>query len=160
MITSGAKSWEICLILDPGCVCQTVVITLENGALEQSSKQGIYQRAGKVNGKTSWISPNNNNAIWYDTDESGSIYNDWIIGSLGDLGGNSGGIASTGNQGMSSCPYNVSMDAWKYSNNGWIVADANDVSVECLTGNDKGNPEDKGCRKLYSVSSQQFSKNN
>ena len=58
------------------------------------------------------------------------------------------------------CPYNVSMDAWKYSNNGWTIADANDVSIECLTGNDKGKSEDEGCRKLYSVSSQQFSKNN
>ena len=47
-----------------------------------------------------------------------------------------------------------------YSNNGWTIADANDVSIECLTGNDKGKSEDKGCRKLYSVSSQQFSKNN
>ena len=44
MITSGAKSVKICLILDPGCVCQTIVITLKNGALaQQSLKQGIYQ---------------------------------------------------------------------------------------------------------------------
>ena len=150
----------VCLILNLGCECQTIVISLKNSALAAQSKgQGIYQRAEKVNGKTSWISSNNISAIWYDTDESGTISDDWIIGNLGDLGGNGGGIASTGNQGMSSCPYNVSMDAWKYSNNGWIIADANDVSVECLTGNDKGNPEDEGCRKLYSVSSQQFSKN-
>ena len=136
MITSGAKSVKICLILDPGCVCQTIVINLINGALaQQSSKQGIYQRAEKVNGKTSWISPNNINAIWFDTDKFGTIYDDWIIGSLGKLGGNFGGIASTGNQGMSSCPYNVSMDAWKYLSNShqWIIADANDVSIECLT---------------------------
>ena len=136
MITSGAKSVKICLILGPGCVCQTIVITLKNGALAQSSRQGVYQRAEKVNGKTSWISSNNINAIWYDTDAYGSISDDWIIGSLGGLGGNSGGIASTGNQGMSSCPYNVSMDAWKYSNSGWIIAGANDVSIECLSGNE------------------------
>ena len=141
MITSGAKSVKICLILDPSCVCQTIVVTLKNGALVQSSKQGIYQRAEKVNGKASWISSNGNpsnniNAIWYDTDAYGSISDDWIIGSLGGLGGNSGGIASTGNQGMSSCPYNVSMDAWKYSNSGWIIAGANDVSIECLSGNE------------------------
>jgi len=118
-----------------GCVCQTIVITLKNGALAQSSRQGIYQRAEIVNGKTSWISPNNINAIWFDTDKFGTIYDDWIIGSLGKLGGNFGGIASTGNQGMSSCPYNVSMDAWKYLSNShqWIIADANDVSIECLT---------------------------
>ena len=153
MITSGAKSWEICLILDPGCVCQTIVITLKNGAQQAQSKQGIYQRAEKVNGKTSWISSNNINAIWYDTDESGTISDDWIIGKLDGIGGNAGGIASTGNQGMSSCPYDVSKDAWKYySDSGWIIADANDVSIECLTDNDKDESEDKGWRKLHSVS--------
>ena len=146
------KSLKICLILDPSCVCQTIVVTLKNGALAQSSRQGIYQKAEKVNGKTSWISSNNINAIWYDTDAYGSISDDWIIGSLGELGGNSGGLASTGNQGMSSCPYNISMDAWKYAipNNGWTIADANDVSIECLT---KGESEDEGYRKLHSVSS-------
>ena len=128
------KSVKICLILDPGCVCQTIVVTLKNGALAQSSRQGIYQKAEKVNGKTSWISSNNINAIWY-ADAYGSISDDWIIGSLSGLGGNSGKIASTGNHGMSSCPYNVSMDAWKYKkNNGWIIADANDVTTECLAG--------------------------
>ena len=136
MITSGAKSVKICLILNPGCVCQTIVITLKNGALAQSPKQGIYQRAEKVNGKTSWISSNNINAIWYDTDESGTISDDWIIGSVAGLGGNYGIIASTGNQGMSSCPYNISMDAWMYAYLGWIIADANDVIIECLSGNE------------------------
>ena len=119
----------------PGCVCQTIVITLKNGALaQQSLKQGIYQRAEKVNGKTSWIS--SNMAIWYGTDEYGTVFDDWMIGPLGELGGNTGGLASTGNQGMSSCPYDVSMDAWKYAipNNGWTIADANDVSIQCLSG--------------------------
>ena len=94
--------------------------------------QGIYQRAGKVNGKTSWISTTNNNALWY-----GALpANDWMIGSLDDLGSNFAGISSRENQGISSCPYNVPNDAWMYSNNGWKIADANDVSIKCLTGND------------------------
>ena len=76
MITSGAKSMNFCLILDPGCVCQTIVITLKNGALAQSSRQGIYQRAEKVNGKTSWIS-SSNSALWYNPPP-----NDWMIGSI------------------------------------------------------------------------------
>ena len=59
-----------------------------------------------------------------------------MIGFVDDLGTNGGGIASTGNQGISSCPYNVPNDAWQYSNNGWNIADANDVSIECLAGND------------------------
>ena len=113
-----------------GCECQTIVISLKNGALTQSSKQGIYQRAGKVNGKTSWIS-SRNTALWYDAPSD-----DWMIGSMDYLGSGNGGIASTGAQGRSSCPYNVSNDAWKYTgNDAWIIADANDVSIECLTGN-------------------------
>ena len=69
---------KICLILDPGCVCQTIVVTLKNGALaEQPKRQGIYQKAERVNGKTSWIS--SNMAIWYDTDEYGTVFDDWII---------------------------------------------------------------------------------
>ena len=120
-----------CLILNLGCECQTIVVSLKNGALlHQSSMQGIYQRAGKFNGKTSWISSSNNLALWYV-----AAAKDWIIGSVDDLGANYGGITSTGFQGRSSCPYNVPNDAWQYANNGWVIADANDVSIECLTGN-------------------------
>ena len=95
-------------------------------------KQGNYQRAGKVNGKTSWIS-SSNTALWYN-----AASDDWMIGSVDILGMNIGGISSTGSQGISSCPYNVPNDAWEYANfeiGSWIIADANDVSIECLTGN-------------------------
>ena len=120
------------LILNLVCECQTISISLKNDALlHHSSEQGIYQRAGKVNGKTSWISTNNNNALWYDP-----AGEDWLIGSVDDLGTSLGGISSNGAQGRSSCPYNVPNDAWEYvDDNGWIIADANDVSIECLTGN-------------------------
>ena len=123
-----------CLILNLGCECQTIVVTLKNGALlHQSSKQGIYQRSGKVNGKTSWIS-SSSTVLWYNPGPN----NNWVIGSVGNLGTNIGHIASTGAQGRSSCPYNVPNDAWEYANHdigSWIIADANDVSIECLTGN-------------------------
>ena len=119
-----------CLILNLGCECQTIVISLKNGALHQSHRQGIYQRAGKVNGKTIWIS-SVNTALWYNVGSD-----DWMIGSVDNLGSDTGGIASTGNQGISSCPYNVANDVWQYLNDGWIIADANDVSIECLAGND------------------------
>ena len=94
--------------------------------------QGIYQRAGKVNGKTSWISSNNNTALWYN-----AASDDWMIGSLGDLGTSYGGISSTAHQGRSSCPpYKLPQDAWQYGgNDGWIIAYADDVSIECLAGN-------------------------
>ena len=123
-----------CLILNLGCECQTIVISLKNDALlHQSSEQGIYQRAGKVNGKTSWIS-SSNTALWYNPASS-----DWKIASVDYLGTGTGGISSTGAQGRSSCPYNVPNDAWEYVNmdiGSWINVDANDVSIECLKGND------------------------
>ena len=120
-----------CLIINLGCECQTIVISLKNGALlHQSSREGIYQRAGKVNGKTSWIS-SSNTALWYNP-----ASDDWMIGSVENLGTDTGSIASTGDQGRSSCPYNVPNDAWQYGLDGsWNIADANDVSIECLTGN-------------------------
>ena len=120
-----------CLILNIGCECQTIVISLKNGALlHQYIAQGIYQRAGKVDGKTSWIS-SSNLALWYN-----AATDDWIIAPVDYLGTNIGGISSTGNQGKSSCPYSVPNDAWMYSDvDSWIIADANDVSIECLTGN-------------------------
>jgi hypothetical protein len=121
-------SW---LTINLGCECQTIVVSLNNGALlHQSPKQGIYQKAGKINGKTSWIS-SSNTALWYNP---ASI--EWSIGLVDDLGTVTGGISSTGAQGRSSCPYNVPNDAWKYARGGsWISADANDVSIECLSGN-------------------------
>ena len=82
-----------------------------------------------MNGKTSWISTSNNAALWYNV-----AAGDWLIGFVDNLGTSDGGIASTGNQGISSCPYNVPNDAWDYWNDGWIITNANDVSVECLTG--------------------------
>ena len=117
--------------LNLGCECQTIVISLKNDALVyQSHRQGIYQRAGKVDGKTSWIS-SSNHALWYN-----AAGDDWLIAYADNLGTSTGGISSTGDQGISSCPYNVPNEyPWEYSNNGWIVADANDVSIECLTGN-------------------------
>ena len=119
-----------CLILNLGCECQTIVISLKNDALSyQSSEQGIYQRAEKVNGKTSWKS-SSYAALWYNPPSE-----DWLIGNLDNLGASSGYIASNGNQGISSCPYNVTNDVWQYLNDGWIIADANDVIIECLTGN-------------------------
>ena len=113
-----------------GCDCQTIIISFENDVLlQQQSKQGIYQRVGKVNGKTSWIS-SSGHALWYTLE-----YSYWIIGN--DLGTTYGGIASLNDQGISSCPYSVPNDEWKYWNtNDWIIADANDVSIECLAGND------------------------
>ena len=123
----------VCLILNLGCECQAIVISLKNNASAAlSSIQGIYQRTGKVNGKTTWMSSSNNNALWYN-----AANNDWLIGSVDNLGTSIGGVASNGNQGKSSCPYSVPNDAWMYAANGaFIIADPTDVSIECLAGND------------------------
>ena len=123
------------MIINLGCACQTIVITLKNDVfLNQPIYNGtIYQRAGKVNGKTNWISTSNNYALWYTANAN------WMIGDVALLGSSIGGILSFGYQGRSSCPYNVSTNAWMYAgnyqNDGWIIADANDVIIECLTGN-------------------------
>ena len=121
------------LKLNLGCECQTIVISLKNDALlHQSSMKGIYQRAAKVNGKTSWISTSNN-ALWY------NARHEWLIGPVDYLGTDTCSIESTGAQGRSSCPYNVPNDAWMYWNidiGSWINADANDVNIECLAGID------------------------
>ena len=104
---------------------------MKNGALlHQYIAQGIYQRAGKVDGKTSWIS--SSNTLWFD-----ALSGDWMIGLLNNLGAILYTILYTkGAQGRSSCPYTVPNDAWMYWNDGsWIIADANDVSIECLKGN-------------------------
>ena len=126
-----------CLILNLGCECQTIVISLKNDALlHQWQRQGIYQRAGKVDGKTSWIKSSNH--ALYSMLMYNAVGNDWLLASVESLGTSIGSLSSTGDQGISSCPYNVPNDAWVYINyeiGSWIIADANDVSIECLTGN-------------------------
>ena len=84
-----------------------------------------------MNVKIFWVSSSNNNALWYN-----AASDDWMIGSVDDVGASFGFISSTGDQGISSCPYNFPNDNWMYGNDGWIIADANDVSIECLTGNE------------------------
>ena len=125
----------LCLILNLGCECQTIVISLKNDALlHQWQRQGIYQRAGKVDGKTSWIKSSNH--ALYSMLMYNAVGNDWLLASVESLGTSIGSLSSTGDQGISSCPYNVPNDAWKYAGDGsWIIADANDISIECLTGN-------------------------
>ena len=90
-----------------------------------------------MNGKTFW--KNNNNVLWYSL--VNAVDHGWIIkdvDQVDNLGTVSGGIASIGNQGISSCPYNVPNNGWAYyGNDAWIIADANDVSIECMTGNFK-----------------------
>ena len=106
-----------------------------NDALSNGRHQmaGIYQRAGEVNGQPSWIS--SSSALWYNVNVL-HTESDWMIGPLEYIGKDRGGISSHGGKLMSSCPYNVPKDTWKYTSTTfkWIFADANDFSIECLTG--------------------------
>ena len=96
-----------------------------------SIRQGIYQKAGKINGQSSWISSDNYHTLWFvATDE-------WLIGSTENVanGLQEGNIMSFGQQGKTSCPYDVSNDVWGYTIDGtWLLADADDISIECLKG--------------------------
>ena len=118
------------LDLDSGCQCNQVRVKLRNGALQaQSSRQGVYERSGLVNGKTSWIS--DSQAIWYVSE-----LNFWCIGTLDVIGTAFCGISSTIgiNEDFSNCFYDVEKQHWEYHayEGGWINAGPLDVNVTCL----------------------------
>ena len=116
-----------------GCECQTLIVNMKNDPLltKISIGQGIYQKAGKINGQSSWISSDKYHTLWFvATDE-------WLIGSTVNVanGLQEGNIMSFGQQGKTSCPYDVSNDVWGYTIDGtWLLADADDISIECLKG--------------------------
>ena len=113
-----------------GCECQTLIVSLKNDVLfRYPERQGIYQRSGKIVGKSTWVSSLAEMAIWYS-----SVNLDWQIGLLSSLGGYSfmGGF---GDQGKLSGPYNVPSNTWMYYIRAWIVSENNDISVKCLAGN-------------------------
>ena len=59
-----------------------------------------------------------------------------MIGPLNRLGDNYGWINSFE---ISSCPYDIAKDQWKYWGGSlpWIkVEDSNEISIECSTGNE------------------------
>ena len=52
------------MILFPDC--QNITVTLKNDALvKHNDIQGVYHYFGLINGKTSWVLPSANKAIWY-----------------------------------------------------------------------------------------------
>ena len=71
------------------------------------------------------------NAIWYVPK-----HNSWAVGSLGDIGGEVHGIASTDGSGYSNNSYNnpinVPSNEWWYANNGWKKPNnTDDIIVQC-----------------------------
>ena len=114
------------------CQCPTLTVILTNGALTyQDEKQGTYEESATVNGKTSWISTDNNMAIWYVPQ-----FKEWAIGSALEIGTNWRGISSTGASEWD-CPHLVPSSPemglfWGYFNDaGWVTANFGDISVQC-----------------------------
>ena len=109
------------------CECQTISISLKNDVLvNQVSRQGIYQKSEKINGRTTWISSNNKYRLWY-------YGKTWVIT---DVVVNGGYITSNDIGHNFNCPFDVPSNAWLYGSGGgeWLLADSNDIIVECLTG--------------------------
>ena len=119
------------------CDCQTVNVVSNKGI------QGVYQKLGYVNGRTSWNS--SGIAIWFSP-----TYEGWFFGGIDYLGQNMAMVIVTGTgnysmaalivlgTGNNSCPYNISDDQWLYYNSGtssWQYVNDGDVSVQCLSGN-------------------------
>ena len=107
------------------CDCQTLNVGSNKGI------QGIYQKLGYVNGRTSWNS-STGSAVWFAPDFEG-----WFFGSMDIIGQNMATVLvfETGNN---SCPYNISSDQWQYYDSGaggWTYVNVGDFSVQCLSGN-------------------------
>ena len=85
--------------------------------------------SGIINGKTSWISNDNSQAIWYIPK-----YKDWLIGSFSKIGTEYGGLNSIGGQ-VNVDPNDVPSDKWKYYNKKskqWSNPNPYDIEIECL----------------------------
>ena len=106
------------------CDCQTLNVISNKGI------QGIYQKLGYVNGRTSWNS--SGIAIWFIP-----TYEGWFFGGIDYLGQNMALVIVTGT-GNYSCPYNISDDQWlsyNYEASSWQYVNDGGISVQCLSGN-------------------------
>ena len=107
----------------------------------------MYEKSRTVNGKPSWKS--DINAIWFSTKT-----NDWIIGSLENIGTSRGGISSDDNV-VHFCPQQVPKDEWTYFKNGWQEAGEGDVTFECQDkGRNISHMRGFVCKSLHGVFTQ------
>ena len=87
--------------------------------------QGIYQKLGYVNGRTSWNF--SALALWFS-----STYQGWFFGGIENLGQDWALVVVVGT-GNNSCPYNISDDQWLYYDSGissWQNVNDGDVSIQ------------------------------
>ena len=108
------------------CQCPSLIVSLNNEALaKQSERQDTYRLSEKINGKPSWKS--GTQAIWYYP-----RYNQWIMGSISNIGTNTGGIYSFVLNTEYVCPQQVPKDKWKYYDGSkWKEVNSNDFSFQC-----------------------------
>lgn len=99
---------------------------MRNGAFaSQKIRQGLYEISDPINGKQSWTS--GSQAIWYN-------FNNWQIGLLEDIGTDFCGLSAKDDYGGLDDDNNV----WKYwssSDDSWLWASGNDVSINCTSKN-------------------------
>ena len=112
-----------------GCL-SAVIIKMENHIKDvQGTRAGRYERSSDVNGQPSYKM--GGDAIWYNEE-----YKSWNIGSINELGGNTGvGIFAEDDFGGLTDEKNL----WKYKlpNGVWNTASTNDITVECTSGTSK-----------------------
>ena len=130
-------NWPFFSITVLGCShCETIEITLKKHLKDdptvtalvsevQGDKEGIYHKSSLVNGKASWTS--SSNAIWY----YGGEYKLWTIGPLDNIGTTNVDIHTFFDITFH-CPFDLPSEAWKYDNNGWKFAEANEINVVCI----------------------------
>jgi len=110
--------------------CQYIQLKLFNDILEfQESRQGLYELNENVNGKYSWKSTTNLSlfrdaqAIWYIPQS-----NSWSIGKFSDIGTETVGIYTSGNQADTWSPLDVPWDEWEFYA---VKIGKGDIIMEC-----------------------------
>merc|ERR1719219_2730922 len=113
--------------------CQYIKLQLFNDILEfQESRQGLYELNENVNGKYSWKSTTNLSlfrdaqAIWYIPQS-----NIWSIGKFSDIGTETVGIYTSGNQADTESPLDVPWDEWEFYA---VKIGKDDIIMECTDG--------------------------
>ena len=94
-----------------------------NLSIHQSFFEGSYEVSEKINGKPTWVT--HSSAIWYSQQQ-------WVIGDLSDIGGNSGGIFAYEKGGFS-CPYEATIDVIQFYNSltNIRIDLSKDIAIQC-----------------------------